>query len=130
MGAVVNGERTIATVVHDVVGNLGRIVRAEVRLAKVEVAEEMAMAVQAAGASAKLLVAGAAIGQLALGFLLLSFVRILETFFNLSPWLAALTIGLGTAALAIVLLATGLSQLKRVNLLPQNTLKSPAENIR
>jgi hypothetical protein len=128
MGAAVEGERSIASVFHDVVGNLGRIVRAEVRLAKVEVAEEMAMAAQATGGAAKRIVAGVAVGQLALGFVLLFVVRMLEA--KVAPWLAALLVAASAGSVAIVLLASGLKQLKAVSLLPPKALESSTENAR
>jgi hypothetical protein len=126
MGTAVDGERSIASVFHDVVGNLGRIVRAEVRLAKVEVADEMVVAAQATGGAAKLIVAGVAVGQLALGFLLLFVVRLLET--SVAPWLAALLVGAVAGSVAVVLLASGLKQLKGVNLLPPKALESSTGN--
>jgi hypothetical protein len=128
MGAAVEGERSIASVFHDVVGNLGRIVRAEVRLAKVEVAEEMAVAAQATAGAARLIVAGVAVGQLALGFLLLFVVRMLEA--KVAPWAAALLVAAGAGSVAVVLLASGLKQLKAVNLLPPKALESSTENAR
>jgi hypothetical protein len=126
MGAAVDGERSIASVFHDVVGNLGRIVRAEVRLAKVEVAEEMAVAAQATGGAAKRIVAGVAVGQLALGFFLLFVLRLLEA--QVATWAAALLVAAAAGCVAGVLLATGLKQLKGVNLLPSKGLESPTEN--
>jgi hypothetical protein len=126
MGAAVDGERSIASVFHDVVGNLGRIVRAEVRLAKVEVAEEMVVAAQATGGAAKLIVAGVVVGQLALGFLLLFIVRLLEA--RVAPWLAALLVAAAAGSVAVVLLASGLKLLKGVNLLPPNALESSTGN--
>ena len=107
MGVMVESERSMATVVQDVVGNLGRIVRAEVRLAKVEVAEEVTGVARQAGAAAKGLVVGAIVGQLALGFLLLAGMRALETFFNVAPWLAALLVGVLSAVVAMTMVRRG-----------------------
>jgi hypothetical protein len=39
-----NADRTISTVLHDIVGNIQDIIRSEVRLAKTEVAEELGKA--------------------------------------------------------------------------------------
>jgi hypothetical protein len=128
MGAVIAGERSIASVVHDVMGNLSRIVRAEVRLAKVEGAEEVAVAARATAEAAKLLIAGAAMAQLALGFLFLVGMRGLEAM--MAPWLAALVVGVATAAGALWLLSAGLKQLKRVTLLSSTARETSTEAAR
>ena len=128
MSEVIEGERSIASVMHDVVGNLGRIIRAEVRLARIEIAEKLAMAAQATGRAATLLVAGVVVGQLALGFLLVSLLRAIEMM--VAPWLAALLVAVGAAAVAAVCLVTGLKQLKRLDLLSLKRIASPIERTR
>ena len=121
MDATIESERSIGSVVHDVVGNIGRIVRAEVRLAQIELVD----AVHATVAAAKLLGAGVIVGQLALGLLLLAAVRGLETV--VAPWLAALLVALGAAAVAAALLVSGMKKLQRVTLQPSKTLESLTE---
>ena len=128
MSEVIEGERSIASVMHDVVGNLGRIIRAEVRLARIEIAEKLAMAAQATGRAATLLVAGVVVGQLALGFLLVSLLRAIEMM--VAPWLAALLVAVGAAAVAGVCLVTGLKQHKRLDLLSLKRIASPIESTR
>ncbi|HVT38507.1 MAG TPA: phage holin family protein [Gemmatimonadaceae bacterium] len=126
MGTAVDGERSIASVFHDVVGNLGRIVRAEVRLAKVEVTDELAFLGRKSGAAAKSIVAGIVLAQLAVGLLLLFVVRLLET--SVAPWLAALLVGIGAGIVAIALLASGMKQLKGIKLVPPEALESSTGN--
>jgi hypothetical protein len=128
MDEVIENERSIASVMHDMVGNLARIIRAEVRLARHEVTDRMTMAARATGKAATLLVAGLALGQLALGLLLFSFVRGFETV--VAPWLAALVVAVGAAAVAAVLLATGLRRLKQVDMMSLQRIESSTGNAR
>jgi hypothetical protein len=57
-------ERTVASLLKDIIGNVQQIIRAEVRLAKVEVAEELARR----AAASRYWPAGALFGVMALGF--------------------------------------------------------------
>ena len=121
MDAMIERERSIGSVVQDVVGNIGRIVRAEVRLAQIEVLDAAHATVEAA----KLLGGGVIVGQLALGLLLLAMVRGHETV--VAPWLAALLVALGAAAVAAVFLVSGMKKLQRVTLHPSKNLESLTE---
>ena len=121
MDAMIESERSITSVVHDVVGNIGRIVRAEVRLAQIELVD----AARAMGEAAKLLGAGLIVGQLALGILLLAVIRGLETV--VAPWLAALLVALGAAAAAAVFLVSGMKKLQSISLQHSKTLESLTE---
>jgi uncharacterized membrane protein YqjE len=115
-------ERSIASLVKDIVGNLQQIIRAEVRLAKVEVAEELTKARRAM----VLLAVGALFATMALGCLILAAVYLLAHF--VQPWAAAVLVALGVGAIAGVLVAVGARQLKRVSL-PARTVTSVQENI-
>jgi uncharacterized membrane protein YqjE len=115
-------ERSIASLVKDIVGNLQQIIRAEVRLAKVEVTEELTKARRAM----VLLAVGALFGTMALGCLCLAAVYLLAHF--VQPWAAAVLVALGVGAIAGVLVAIGATQLKRVSL-PARTVTSVQENI-
>ncbi len=121
MDAMIESERSITSVVHDVVGNIGRIVRAEVRLAQIELVE----AARAAAIAAKLLGVGLIVGQLALGILLLAVIRGLETV--VAPWLAALLVALGAAAVAAVFLISGMKKMQSVRMHPSKSLESLTE---
>src|SRR5262249_53093619 len=116
-------ERSIASVLKDIVGNLQEIIRAEVRLAKAEVGEQLTMARRAM----VLVAAGALFAVLALACLLLCIVYVLAHF--VPAWLAALIVALGVGAIAGALVAIGASQLKRIPLSPGRTVTSVQENI-
>jgi uncharacterized membrane protein YqjE len=115
-------ERSIASLVKDIVGNLQQIIRAEMRLAKVEVAEELSRA----GRAMVLLAIGVLFATMALGCLILAAVYGLAHF--VQPWAAALLVALGVGAIGGVLAAIGATQLKRVSL-PARTVTSVQENI-
>jgi uncharacterized membrane protein YqjE len=115
-------ERSIASLLKDIVGNLQQIIRAEMRLAKVEVAEELSRA----GRAMVLLAIGVLFATMALGCLILAAVYGLAHF--VQPWVAALLVALGVGAIGGVLAAIGATQLKRVSL-PARTVTSVQENI-
>jgi uncharacterized membrane protein YqjE len=116
-------ERSISSLLKDIVGNLQQIIRAEVRLAKVEVGEELSKARQAM----VLLAIGALFGAMALAFLLLGAVYALAHV--IQPWAAAVLVALGAGAVGGALVAVGISQIKRVSLPPARTVTSVQENI-
>jgi uncharacterized membrane protein YqjE len=115
-------ERSIASLVKDIVGNLQQIIRAEVRLAKVEVAEELTKARRAM----VFLAVGALFATMAVGCLILAAVYLLAHF--VQPWAAAVLVAVGVGAIAGVLVAIGATQLKSVSL-PARTVTSVQENI-
>lgn len=117
------GGRSTADLLKDIVGNLQEIVRSEVRLAKAEVREEASSAAQAG----KLLGAGAVLGFYALGFILLSLVYLVSNF--VSPWIAALIVGLVVGGAAAVLLIKGRDRLKLVRATPVKTIENVKENV-
>jgi uncharacterized membrane protein YqjE len=116
-------ERSIGSLVNDIVGNVQEIIRSEVRLAKAEVTEELTKARRAM----IWLVAGAVIATMAFGFLLLTAVYVLAHF--VQPWVAALIVALGSGAIGGALAAVGASQMKRVSLPPPRTITSVQENL-
>ena len=116
-------ERSISSLLKDIVGNLQQIIRAEVRLAKVEVGEELSKARQAM----VLLAIGALFGAMALAFLLLGAVYALAHV--VQPWVAAVLVAIGAGVIGGALVAVGVSQIKRVSLPPARTVTSVQENI-
>jgi len=116
-------ERSISSLLKDIVGNLQQIIRAEVRLAKVEVAGELTRAKQAM----VLLALGGLFGAMALGCLLLGAVYLLAHV--VQPWVAAVLVALGVGAIGGALVGVGVSRLKRVSLPPARTVTSVQENI-
>jgi Putative Actinobacterial Holin-X, holin superfamily III len=115
MDSLLESERSLGSVVHDVGSNLGRIVQAEVLLAKIEVADHMDQAAHVAAGAAKELVGGVVFGHLAIGFALLGVMRGLETV--VAPWVAAVIVAVGCAVTAVVLTKAGVTQITKVRLL-------------
>ncbi len=116
-------ERTVASLLKDIIGNVQQIIRAEVRLAKVEVAEELGKARR----GVVLLAAGVLFGVMALAFLLLGGMYLLAHV--VQPWVAAVLVALGAGVIGGGLLAVGARQLKLVSLTPPRTVNSVQENI-
>jgi putative superfamily III holin-X len=117
-------QRSIPTVLHDIVDNLRDIVRSEFRLAKAELKEEASKAAKPTATFAT----GMVLGAYALGLFLLAGVYGLSIV--LRPWLAALLLGLLIASIAGVLLAFAGNKLKRFNPTPDKTIQSVQENLR
>jgi uncharacterized membrane protein YqjE len=115
-------ERSITAVLKDIAGNVQHIVRAEVRLATVELQDEAAKAKR----SVMLMIAGGAVAMLALGFVLLAGVYGLATV--LPAWAAALIVGAAAAAIGGLLASAGARQFKQVRLAPK-TAETVRENI-
>ena len=116
-------ERSFSAVLSDVVGDLQQIVRAEVRLAKVELREELGKAKR----GAILLAAGSAVLVTAFGVSLLAAVYALATIWP--PWLAALAVAGAVATIGAVLLIAGRSQIRAVTLPPEKTVSTVKENL-
>jgi uncharacterized membrane protein YqjE len=118
-----SADRPLSAVLGDIVGNVQQIVRAEIRLARVEVQEQVAKAKR----GTILLAAGALVGVLALGVLLLSAVYALSTI--VAPALAALIVGGVAALVAGAAVAAGASQFRQVTLPPPKTSATVQETI-
>lgn len=115
--------RSIGTVLSDIVEDLQHIVRAEVRLARVEIREELGKAWN----SVALIMAAGLVGLMGAGLLLLSAVFALATVWPL--WAAALTVGGVVAVIAALLASTGIHRMRAVRLTPQKTIETVKENI-
>lgn len=115
--------RSIADVLQDIVANVQTIIRAEIRLAKTEVKEEITKARAAAG-----MMAGGAVAALFTVWLLL-----LTAFFALSTvmpfWAAALVLLIVMAIVTAILLMAGRKRLKTVNRKPEKTIETMKENV-
>ncbi len=113
----------MATLLKDIVGNVQQIIRAEVRLAKVEVAEQASRAKR----GIVLIAAGGILATLALGLVLLGAVYLLG---HIVPsWVAAVAVGVATGAIGGTLILIGVRQLSLVSLPPPRTVTSVQENI-
>jgi uncharacterized membrane protein YqjE len=116
-------DRSISSVLSDIVGNIQQIVRAEVRLAKAEVREEAVKAKR----GVVLLGAGAVGFLFAVGFLLLALVYALATVWP--AWAAALVVALVAAVVGGAITAAGVKHLKSISLAPPRTVSTIQENI-
>ena len=117
------GERSIAAVLTDIVGNVQQIVRAEIRLATLEVRREVGKARR----GVSLLIIGGAIAVLALAFGLLACVYLLATV--VAPWIAALIVAAATGIVGGTLVAVGMKQMQQVAIAPPRTMATIEENI-
>jgi uncharacterized membrane protein YqjE len=117
------GARSIAAVLTDIVGNVQQIIRAEIRLAKVEVRQEVNIAAR----SAMLLIVGGVVAVLALGVALLAGVYALAIV--VAPWLAALIVAGAVGAIAGALIASGITQMHQVSIALPKTVATIEESI-
>lgn len=115
--------RSVSEVLQDILQNLQDMVRSEVRLAKVELREEL----QRAASSAVWLAAGAIGAVSAWIFLLWTLVYALAT--RMPIWVATLIVAVTMAAAAAVLIVGGIRRAKRIQPIPERTLASVKENL-
>ncbi|HLK63126.1 MAG TPA: phage holin family protein [Bryobacteraceae bacterium] len=118
-----HADRSFAEVLENIVDNIQRIIRSEVRLAKVEIQEEAGKA----GRAAAILLAGGIFCLYALGFLLLSGVYGLEKV--VEPWLAALMVTVVTGIIAATLVVTGRKRMRSVRPRPERAIQTVKENL-
>jgi uncharacterized membrane protein YqjE len=118
-----DADRSMGTVLSDIVGNLQGIVRAEVRLARAEIKEELASARR----GTILLTGGAVVLVLSVGLILLALVYALATVWP--AWAAALTVAGVAGIVGAVLLSAGRKAFSAVALLPPRTASTVRENI-
>jgi uncharacterized membrane protein YqjE len=116
-------ERSLSSVLQDVVRNVQEIVRSEVRLATVEIKEE-AIKAKSSGA---MLGAGAITAIFAALFLLLTVVFALSLVIPL--WAAALAVGVVLSIAAGVMFTSGMKLFKRIHPTPQRTVETIKENV-
>ncbi len=116
-------ERSIASVLQDIVANIQQIVKSEVRLAKAEVKEEVGKA----GKASQSLAIGVVLAVYAMGLLLLCCVYLLATV--VSSWIAALIVAAVVGGAAVILILGGIKEFKRVHPVPDQTIASVKENV-
>lgn len=116
------GMRSIPEILHDALANIQDIVRAEVRLAKAELGEEL----NAARSGGLLLGMGAVAAIFSTLFLLLACVYALARV--VPDWAAALIVAAAVGVAAAVTLSVGLKRLKTIKAAPK-TAASLKENV-
>jgi uncharacterized membrane protein YqjE len=115
-------DRSFSEVLHDIIGNIQDIIRAEVRLAKTEVREEISRA----RSGVLLLAIGTMAGIFCVLFILLAVLIALASLIPESA--AALIVAFGLALCAVVTVTQGVRRLKRVEGTPK-TIASLKENV-
>lgn len=123
MGTAAQPQRTMSDVLQDIVSNIQQIIRSEFVLAKVEVTEKA----QKASKPAAITAAGVVLAFYGLGFLLLAAIYALSL--AMPTWLAALIIGFFVVILAGIFVGAGISALKRIDPVPEKTVRTVKENV-
>ena len=118
-----SADRSIGSVLADIAGNFQHMVRAEMRLARAEIRDEIKKVARAA----VLLVVAVLSGTLGVGVLLLAAVYALKLV--LAPWAAAIVVGAATLAIGGVAAAVGVKHLSEVTLPPPKTVESVQETV-
>ena len=116
-------DRSFAEVLQDIVRGVQEIVRSEVRLAKVELREEVGKT----KSSVIMLGAGGVAGLFAALFLLFMIVAALSLV--MPSWAANLIVGVVLAIAAAVMLSMGMSRYRLINAKPARTVQTVKENI-
>jgi hypothetical protein len=112
-------ERSFGELVGDLTRQMGTLVRQEIDLARTE----MTSRARAAGRDAALVGAGGVLLHAALLTAIATVVLLLVEV-GLSPWLAALLVGIVVAAVGAALLARGRSGLQKAELAPKRTVET------
>ena len=116
-------ERSVSDVFQDILHNLQEMVRAEIRLAKVEIRGEVK---QATGAGAWI-AAGVVAAMSAWVFLVWASAYALAT--RMPMWAATLIVAVVMAAAAAALIMGGIRRVKRIHPVPERTVESVKENL-
>ena len=116
-------ERSLADVLQDIIANVQDIVRSELRLASVEIRQEL---VKAASAG-KVAAAGGVLAFFSFALLLLAAVYALALV--MPPWLAALSVAIVLAIAGSILVIAGSKRLKLIHLKPEKTVASIRETL-
>lgn len=115
--------RSIGDIAGNLLENAQEIFRDEIRLAKVEIREELKRVARAAA----VLMVGAAMALFAFGMLLFTATWALDTVLPL--WAAAGVVTVFIAIVAAILIAVGRSRISEVNPKPERTVETMKENV-
>ena len=116
-------ERSIGAVLADIAGNVRELVRAEIRLAKVEATEQVRSATRGAALAA----AGGGVALVALAFIAIAGMYALATIVAL--WIAALIVAGVAAVIGAVLITAGVKSMQSVSLAMPKTVATIKEDI-
>ena len=116
-------ERSVSDVVQDILRNVQDMVRSEIRLAKVEIRDEVKRAV-----SSSVWIGAGTVGALSAWiFLLWALAYALAT--RMPMWAATLVIAVVMAAAAAALIRGGIRRVRRIQPIPERTVESVKENL-
>ena len=118
----VGARESFAGLLVELASQSSLLVREEVLLARRELREDF----EQMRASLLKVAVGTAVAVLAAFSLLAAAILALSQYWQ--PWQAALTVGLGIAVVAVVMIFVGLAQLKQTRLMPEQTLETLEEN--
>jgi uncharacterized membrane protein YqjE len=116
-------QRSFSDVLQDIVSNIQQIIRAEIRLAQVEIKEKANRAAR----PLSVLIGGTVLALFGFGFLLLAAVYALSL--ALPAWLSALIVAVVIAVIAGGLVASGITKLTEINPTPEKTVQTMKENV-
>ena len=116
-------ERPFTAVLQDILGNVQEIIRAEVRLAKVEIKEEASKAFS----SMVWVLVGAVCAAFATTFLLWTIVYAVGLVWPM--WAATLVVAAVLGVAGAVILSSGVRQMKHVSTTPERTVETIKENV-
>lgn len=117
-------ERPIGDLIGDLAGQVSSLFRAELELARAEIASNLRQLGRGAG------VTGIGGVLLHAGFLTLLAAAVLGTVeLGLDPWLAALIVGLVVVGIGVVITSIGLKDVQTTDLAPRRTVASVRRDV-
>lgn len=119
---MVKEERSLGELFSELMSETSTLVRQEVALAQVELTNKATKV----GKNVGYLVVGGAVGYAAMLILLAAVIAALAYFIPL--WASALIVGIVVAVVAFVLINSALSELKKTDLAPNETVESIKED--
>jgi hypothetical protein len=118
-------DRSLGELFAELSRETGTLVRKEVELAT----REMTTNLKQAGAQAGMVAAGGALAHAGL-LVLLGMVVMALTQMGMTPWLAALIVGLLTVAIGYFMATRAITNIRRTNIAPVQTIETLKENAR
>ncbi len=116
-------ERSVGDLLGDLLHETTTLVRQEITLAKNEMTQKAAQA----GKDAAALAVGGAVAYAGL-LAIIAAIILLLVHANITPWVAALIVGIVVAALGGAMVMKGLSALKRSDMAPRQTIETLKED--
>lgn len=115
-------ERTLGQLLTEITNDLSTLLRKEIQLARVETMEKASQATQ----SIVLMVAGGLVAYTGVVALVIGIIVALANWMPL--WVSALIVGVVLAIVGFVLIQSGRGSLKRMSVMPEQTIESIKED--